>query len=137
MKRIIAIIAAIAILGCATNGPDAATNDRNRQVNTALTGAAQVLGQLAVSTLLNTAQGEASGNQDMAHSAAQGVWSQAANWATSTGIKLAIDAFSSRSLPKTAKTSAAVFNASTAPPAAKANAIATVISIAAGAPPKS
>jgi hypothetical protein len=103
-----------------------------------LTSAVQVLGQFAVDSLLGTAKMEIAknGNKDMAHSAAQGVWSKAVSWVTGKGIELAVNSFSNRELPKTADAAKDAFNASSAPPAAKANAIAAVISTAAGAPPK-
>lgn len=131
------LVAAISLAACSTTGPDETVNARNRTANKVLAGAAKILGQLAVNTLLDTTQSEikTTSDKNMASSAAQGVWSQAANWATGKAIELAVNAFSARELPKTAKMASAAFNASPAPPAQKANAIAAVISTAAGAPP--
>lgn len=124
--------------GCAENTGNLSNDARARTTNVVITKAVQILGQFAVDSLLGTAKVEmaTNGNSDMGHSAAQGVWSQAANWATSKGIELAVKSFSARTLPRTAEAAKDAFAGSSAAPAVKADAIASVISTAAGAPPK-
>lgn len=131
---------------CKTNGPDAAVNERNAGLNAAgtaaLKNAGSVLGSVLVNALLSKAQGEIGGSQtnaDLAHSAAASVWSQVNSQNISTSIRDSVAAFSAGKLRQTAveaqkAADAAVAKGKSTPEVA--NAVATVISVAAGAPPK-
>jgi len=125
------LVTALLLASCATNTGDPDKDARAKSTNAVLAQAAQVLGQLAVNSLLKTAQTEMGSNTDMGHAAAQGVWGQAASWVTSQGIALVINQFSNRTLSKTAAVAKDVFSSSSAQPAQKATAIASVISAAA------
>lgn len=121
--------------GCATTTGDATKDARARATNAALLEAGKVLGRVAVSSLMNVAQQEMRGGQaDYGHAVSHGIWSNAGTIIDSHAIANVVEAYSGRKLSNTANEAADVFRASLAPPAAKADAIAAVISAAASKP---
>lgn len=133
----ILLVATLAFCGCSTDTGDPAKDAKARATNQALAEAGKILGQVATSTLMNVAQQEMSnGKVDFGSAASQGLYTNATNIDISGGISRIISAYSANTLPKTAVQAAAAFvNAPSASPVAKVNAIAAVLSTAAGAPP--
>lgn len=114
---------------CATTTGDASKDARGRATNAALAEAAKVLGRVAVNSLTTVAKQEMSGGTaDYGHAVSQGLWAEAGSIVNSHAIANVVEAYSGKKLPDTANKAADVFRTSTAPPTAKANAIATVIS---------
>lgn len=130
------VISALLVSGCATTSGNAAADARGRATNAALGEAARVLGSIAVSTLFNAAKQEASGGKvDFASAASAGLWSNAGTIVSSGAVERIVEAYSGGKLPKTAEIAGDVFVSASGSNAAAANAIAAVISSAAGAPP--
>lgn len=125
--------------GCA-NDP-ATRAGQQAAAQTALVEAGKVLGQVAVSSLLNVAQQELGGSKvDFGNAAAAGLWSQVNTVNLGSAIGKTVDAYSAGKATETARASAAVANRALAagqPAPAVVNAVATVISTAVGAPPRS
>lgn len=122
--------------GCATNTGDAGKDARARATNAFLSHAGDVLGRAAVNTLFAVAKAEAQGaGAEWQDAAAAGLWSSVGEIASSETVEAIIDAYSGRNLPATASAAATAFEKSNATPAAKANAIAGVLSTAVDAPP--
>jgi hypothetical protein len=129
------LLPALFFNGCATNTGDPAKDARGRAVNQALVEAGQVLGSVAVSTLMNAAQQEmTSSSVDWGHAATQGVFANSTSIFNSGQVDRVVMAFSGSNLPQTAQAASAAFASSAAPAQDKANAIAAVISTAAGKP---
>ncbi len=129
-------LAGLMLVGCAVNTGNPATDARGRAANAALAEAAKVLGNVAVSSLLNVAQQEMGGGKvDFGSAAAEGLWSNAGAIMSREAVGHIVAAYSAGKLPATAKSSVSAFAGSMAEPEAKAQAIASVISTAAGAPP--
>ena len=132
--------------GCSTVGPDAAKNIRNAGINAAgsaaLKDAARILGSVATSVLLQQAQqdiGGSSAKADLASSASAAVWSQVNSQNIGSSISDIVAANSAGKLRQTGIEAQKAADAAIAhgrSDAAVTNAIATVISTAAGAPPK-
>lgn len=135
--------AMLALAGCSTTTPDPAKNARNAGRNAAakqaLVESAKILGDVAVSSLLNVAQQELGGrNADFGQAAAAGVWSNVNSEAIGSAIGKTVQAYSAGKAQATAvaaKTIADRTLAAGQPAPAVVNAIAAVISTAAGAPP--
>lgn len=142
MKSIaLTITVALAFAGCSTTTGDATKDARGRATNQALAEAVRVLGSIAVSSLLNIAQQEASGSKvDFASAASAGLWANTGSIVSSGSIERVIGAYSAGKLPQTAQVAATVFASKRQQQIGVSdqqvtNAIATVISTAAGAPP--
>lgn len=129
---------------CKTNTEDPAKNAQNAGINAAgtaaLNSAAKILGKAAVAALLSVAQAEASGgNADYLSSAAQGIWRQASVATASEVFGDVTRAYSDGKLKQTAKeverAAQGGLNSGNRPQDVS-DAIATVLSTAAGAPPK-
>lgn len=134
----IACFGALALMGCATNTGDAGRDARGRATNQALREAGGVLGRVAVSTLFNVASQELGGNRaDFGSAAASGLWSQVNAADSGAAVKRIVDAYSGGRAPKTALAAKNAFDAVAQDERAPdtVNALATVLSTAAGAPP--
>lgn len=144
MNYIVLILTSICLLGCSTTTNDPAKNAKNAGINAAgsaaLREAGKVLGRVAVQSLVATAQGELTGKKvDLLSSAASGLWSQANSGTTSEAIGNITAAYTAGKAKQTASTAAAVAAPAIAQgknPSTVANAIASVLSTVAGAPPK-
>lgn len=129
-------VSALFLSACATNTGDDDRDARGRAANQVMIEAGKVLGKVAASTLMNAAQQEMTGGKvDFGSAASQGLWSNAGSIVDSNAIANVVSAYSAGKLPATASAAAAAFKASKALPNAKAKAIASVVSTAAGAPP--
>jgi hypothetical protein len=134
------------VSGCSTTGPDSAKNIRNAGINAAgsaaLKDAARILGSVATSVLLQQAQQDIGGSStkaDLASSASAAVWSQVNSQNIGSSISDIVAANSAGKLRQTGIEAQKAADAALAhgkSDAAVTNAIATVISTAAGAPPK-
>lgn len=138
MKSILLpLVLVILAASCATNTGDPVKDARGRATNQALAEAGKVLGKVVVAGLMNAAQQEMSGGKvDFGHAATQGLFSTAPTIFSSDQVDRVVQAYAGDKLPTTAKAAAKAFKA--APPSvtdeAKTNAIAQVISTAAGKP---
>lgn len=122
--------------GCATNTGDPVKDARGRATNQALVEAAKVLGNFAVVSLQNAAQQEMqNGKVDWGNAATTGLYANSTSILNSGQIERVINAYAGNNLPQTAQAAATAFDSSNANPDAKTQAIAAVISTAAGAPP--
>lgn len=144
---ILAALILSACSSCSTTTPDPAKNERNAGINAAgsaaLKDAGKVLGSVITSTLFSLAQSEIGGSQtkaDLGSAAASAVWSQVNTGQVDigAGISHSITAFSDGKLRQTAIEAQKAANDAIAHGRSDAdvqNAVATVISTAAGAPP--
>lgn len=133
----VAIILCFALFsaGCATNTGDPVKDARGRAFNQALIEAGHVLGNVAVASLMNAAQQEmTTGTVDFGHAATQGLFANAPSIFNSGQVDRVVMAYSGSNLPQTAQAAAKAFAQSPMPAQDKANAIAAVISTAAGKP---
>lgn len=143
LAALVLLALVVGLSSCSTTTSDPAKNARNAGLNAAgvaaLNESAKVLGTADVQALLSVAHSEASGGKaDWQQAAAQGLWSQANGATVSDAYSAIVTAYSAGKASQTAKMAEAVAAAPLAngvPPADVANAIATVISTAAGAPP--
>lgn len=136
----IALLAALSLFGCATNSGNTAKDAKARATNQALTEASSVLGKVAVQTLFNVASQEASGKGvDFQQAAASGLWGNVNAVDTGASVARIVDAYSGNKMTLTAVQAKQTFDEAAQGEgwinAANVNAIATVISAAAGAPP--
>lgn len=140
---ILALCLAMLASGCSTTTADPAKNARNAGLNAAgkqaLRESAKVLGEVAVSSLLNVAQQELGGrNVDFGQAAAVGVWSNVNVEGIGSAVAKTIQAYSAGKGAATAQAARTIANRTLAtgqPAPAVVDAIASVISTAAGAPP--
>lgn len=124
------------MVGCATNTGDPVKDARGRATNQALVEAATVLGNFAANSLYAAAQQEMqTGKVDWGNAATTGLYANSTSILNSGQIQRVVNAYTGNNLPQTAQAAATAFNSSNADPNAKTQAIAAVISTAAGAPP--
>ena len=129
------IVSSFFLCSCATNTGDPTKDARGRATNQALVEAAKVLGNVAVSSLFNAAQQEmGSGKVDWGNAATQGLYTNSTSIFNSDQITNVMNAYAGNQLPSTAQAAASAFDASNASPITKSQAIAAVISTAAGSP---
>jgi hypothetical protein len=137
--------ALFSLAACSTTTSNPAVNARNAGLNAAgkqaLVESEKVLGVALTNGLLNLAQQEVGGggkNVDFGQAAAAGLWSSVNAPNAISAIDNTVKAFSAGKAAQTALMAKAVADAAVAngqPAPAVVNAIATVISTAAGAPP--
>jgi hypothetical protein len=122
--------------GCATNTGDPVKDARGRATNQALVEAARVLGSVATASLYNAAQQEMqNGKVNWGNAATTGLYNNSASIFNSDQVDRVISAYAGSNLPKTTTAAVSAFNSTNASPEAKTQAIASIISTAAGAPP--
>lgn len=137
---ILVIVAAISLIGCATDTGDAAKDRRGRVTNAVLESIASAVGKVAISTLTNAATQQMSGGKvDLASAASQGLWTNATSIVDSNTVAKIVNAWSDDSIKPVAAIAAQKFaevNPQTpAEKVAVVNAIATGISNATTAAP--
>lgn len=144
VRTILAVAVAVILLlwllnGCATNTGDPVKDAHGKATNQALADAAKVLGQVGMSILFNTAKQELSGGKvDFGSAASQGLWQNIDVIGTAQEARSIALTWSGGNAPKTAAAVQRVFQSVAADERAPVivNAVAQVISTAAGAPPK-